>query len=115
MTKTQYQSLLGGLTQVHVRLDRVDQRLDQVDRRLDQTDDLVRSSHAELRRHFDVVAEHLEHKIGLVAEGLMSLGERFEASQRQTAAEFAQVRSEFRLAYTALDRRVSALENATGA
>jgi hypothetical protein len=74
-----------------------------------------REAHVETRRHFEVVAEHLEHKIGLVAEGLIGLEERFVAGQRQTAAEFVLVRSEIRLAYSALDQRISALENAAGA
>jgi hypothetical protein len=105
MTETQYQRLLDGLTQVSMRLDETQA---QTNLRLDRMEETIRSSNAETRRHFDVMVEHLEHKIGLVAEGLMSVEERFTAEFAQVRAE---LRSEIRLAYTALDHRISALEN----
>lgn len=102
------------LDNVDQRLDHVDQRLDKIDLRLNTVDETIRGSQAEMRRHFDIVVEHMDHKIGLVAEGLASLEQRFEAGQRQTGAEFSQLRvelrTEIRLAYTTLDGRISALE-----
>jgi light-regulated signal transduction histidine kinase (bacteriophytochrome) len=113
MTETQFQRLLAELAQVSRRIDkteasllqRLSDELAQVNRRIGETN-------AETRRHFDVVAEGLEHKIQLVAEGVMSLEERFEAAQRQNAAEHTLTRTEIRLTFGNLDRRVSALEQA---
>ena len=99
MTETQFQRLLAELAQVN--------------RRIDETNGRIEEANAETRRHFDVVVEGLEHKIELVAQGVMSLDERFEAARRENAAEHMLIRTEIRLAFGNLDRRVSALEQAS--
>ena len=43
------------------------------------------------RAHFDVVAERLESQIRVIAEGLMSLDQRFEDFRTETRTSFATV------------------------
>ena len=43
------------------------------------------------RAHFDVVAERLESQIRVIAEGLMSLDQRFEDFRTETRTNFATV------------------------
>lgn len=69
------------------------------------------------RDHFDVVAEGLEHKIQLVAEGVSANTQRIERVHVQVEdlqsglhREFEEVRSMIRLSYTELDRRLRSLE-----
>ena len=114
MTETQFQRLLDELAQVNRRIEnseasllqRLSDELAQVNRRIDE-------ANVETRRHFGVVAEGLRQDIGQVAEGVMSLEERFEAARRENAAEHTLIRTEIRLAFGNLDRRVSALEQAS--
>jgi len=75
------------------------------------------AAHTETRRHFGVVAERLETKIELVAEGVVAANERIDrldAKVDQLADhitnEFSDVRSLITLSHTQLDRRVRTLE-----
>jgi uncharacterized protein (DUF885 family) len=68
----------------------------------------------ELKRHFDIVAESLESKIQLVAEGVVNvdqkLDRRFDALKQEIEKESEETRALIRLSYTELDRRLATLE-----
>jgi hypothetical protein len=72
------------------------------------------SGREETRQHFNVVAERIESRLDLVAEGLRTLDEKFsrrfesvESKLEQTAGE-TQVMIKF--SHAELDRRVRSLE-----
>lgn len=72
---------------------------------------------AEIKRHFNVVAEGLEKKIQLVAEGVSALDERgSRVEDRMTSLEekmergFDEVKAMIKFSYAELDRRVMSLE-----
>ena len=48
----------------------------------------------EIKRHFGVVAEGLEHKIQLVAEGVANLDEKLERFRQEVTEEFKEVKVE---------------------
>lgn len=75
----------------------------------------VRDGFAEMRRHFDVVAEDLRGTIQLLAEGLSALNQRMDRFEIRMAEQFAELRDMIRLSYTDLDRRVRVLEGRAGA
>lgn len=69
------------------------------------------------REHFDAVAERVEDKVQLVAEGVAANAERMDRVQvhlgqfeTEMRREFEEVRSMIRLSYTELDRRLRSLE-----
>ena len=82
----------------------------------------------ETRRHFDVVGERLEHKIALVAEGVVAANERIDRLSNRVdeidakfegkidslaadmAREFDNTRSMIKFSHHELDRRVRTLE-----
>ena len=64
----------------------------------------------EIKRHFSVVAEGLEHKIQLVAEGITNVDEKLERFRQEVKEEFKETRSMIRFSYAELDRRVVAIE-----
>jgi len=55
---------------------------------------LIESTAAETRRHFDVVAERLESKIGVVADGVIAGNQRLDRLDGTMKEEFAEVRSD---------------------
>lgn len=69
---------------------------------------------AEIKRHFNVVAEGLGKKIQLVAESVALLDEKVD--RRITALEekmergFDEIKAMIKFSYAELDRRVSSLE-----
>ena len=72
----------------------------------------------DIKRHFGVVAEHLDSKIQAVAEGVAANGERIERLQSETRAGFARVDSRFgrlegetRKGFRDLGARVERLES----
>ena len=68
-----------------------------------------------IKRHFNVVAERLESRIQLLAEGLANLDEkverRFTALEARMTDQFEETRAMIRLSYTELDRRIRTLES----
>jgi len=68
----------------------------------------------EVKRHFSVVAEGLEHKIQQVAEGIANLNEKVDremtALRQEMRTEFGEVKSMLKFSYTELDRRIRSLE-----
>jgi hypothetical protein len=70
----------------------------------------------ETRRHFDVVAEGMDSRIQLVAEGVSSLTERLHRLEHNLREEIREARRDLTALLTAshtdLDRRVRRLESA---
>ena len=47
----------------------------------------------EIKRHFNVVAEGLEHKIQLVAEGITNVDKKMERLRQEVKEEFKETRT----------------------
>lgn len=71
---------------------------------------LIETTSAETRRHFDVVAERLESKIDVVAEGVVACTERIDRFEAKMHEEFNEVRSMIKFSHHELDRRVRTLD-----
>ena len=74
---------------------------------------------AEIKRHFDVVAEQLESQVKLVAEAVSAVDVKIDREigvlREEMHTEFEETRAMIRLSYAELDRRLRALEeNFTG-
>jgi hypothetical protein len=54
----------------------------------------------EIMRHFDVVAEGLESKIQILAEGQILVREELKAFRAEVAGEFSELRSMVKFSYT---------------
>jgi hypothetical protein len=65
---------------------------------------------AEIKRHFNVVAEGLEKKLQLVAEGVSALDERMTSLEEKMERGFDEVKAMIKFSYAELDRRVTSLE-----
>ena len=65
---------------------------------------------SEVKRHFNVVAERLESRIQLLAEGQASFDRKLEALESRMNEQFEETRAMIRLSYTELDRRLRTLE-----
>lgn len=64
----------------------------------------------EVKKHFDVVAESLESKIQLVAEGVLNVNEKLDLLKDEMHRESEETRALIKLSYTELDRRLTTLE-----
>ncbi len=64
----------------------------------------------EVKNHFDVVAESLESKIQLVAEGVLNINQKLDRLQVEMQGESQETRALIKLSYTELDRRLTTLE-----
>ncbi|MBI2543996.1 MAG: hypothetical protein HYV92_12505 [Candidatus Rokubacteria bacterium] len=65
----------------------------------------------EIKRHFGVVAEHLEGKVQLLAEGHEGLRREIREFREEVKAEFQEVKAMIKFSYAELDRRFRTLEN----
>ena len=101
---------------VDSRFDGTDKHLGRVDSRFDALDKKIDTKTAELRKHFDTVAENFDRKFDLLAEGLINLDEKLDrkTSSIETRMEqgFAETHALIKLTHTDLDRRVRVLEQA---
>ena len=61
----------------------------------------------EIKRHFNVVAEGLEHKIQLVAEGITNVDENMERFRQEVKEEFKETRIMIKFSHAELDRRIA--------
>jgi archaellum component FlaC len=88
----------------------VDHPLAAIDTRFNGIDNAI----VETRRHFELIAENLDSKIGAVAEMLVgridSVDAKVDALASEMASEFADVRSMFQFSHHELDQRVRVLE-----
>jgi chaperonin cofactor prefoldin len=82
----------------------------QVDARFDRLEAAIRTENAATRRHFEIVAEGLEQKIKVIADGHIALRDDFAALRvGQERVEAGQTRLEVR--QQALEFRQQALES----
>jgi DNA anti-recombination protein RmuC len=72
---------------------------------------------AEIKRHFNVVADGLEKNLRLVAEGVSALDDRVgRVEDRMTSLEekmergFDEIKAMIKFSYAELDRRVTSIE-----
>lgn len=109
MTDYQFQTLFAELAQVRRQSADTQQAVHALQHHVDV-------SLAEMRRHFEVLAEDLGGRIQLVAEGVTSLREwterRFDEERRERLADSAEIKAMIRVSYADLDRRVTRLEQA---
>jgi hypothetical protein len=56
----------------------------------------------EVKKHFDVVAESLESKIQLVAEGVLNVNEKLDRMKDDVHSESEETRALIKLSYTSL-------------
>ena len=84
-------------------------------RRIDTVVAQIQLAAEETRRHFDVVAEGMRADVRLVAEGVVSLGERVGRVGENLRQEIRETRRDLTalitVSYTDLDRRVRRLED----
>ena len=71
---------------------------------------MEREAVEEIKRHFGVIAEHLEGKIQLLAEGQEVLRREAQQFREEVRAEFQEVKAMIKFSYAELDRRVRSLE-----
>lgn len=75
---------------------------------------MEKSEIEEIKRHFGVIAEGLEHKIQLVAEGVANLNEKFDREmtslREENEAAHREILSAIKFSYAELDRRIRVLE-----
>ena len=64
----------------------------------------------EVKKHFDVVAESLDSKIQMVAEGVLNVSEKLDRLKVEMHGESQETRALIKLSYTELDRRLTTLE-----
>jgi len=70
----------------------------------------VREGLTDTRRHSVVLAEDLQSKIQLVAEGVAAVRSELQEFRTEVDQRFTEVESRNRLGYTDLDRRLQAVE-----
>ena len=63
----------------------------------------------ETKRHFGVVAEDIDHKVQLVAEGVVNLGERLGQFREEMGHEFRETQAMIRFSYADLQRQLEDL------
>ena len=102
---------------VYRRFDAIDQRFDMVDRRFDavdqrfgEVDRKIDEKFEGAKRHFGVLAEGLEGKIALIAEGHLVLQRQLQEHVEQNQAEHRETVALLTSSYGDLDRRVTRLE-----
>ena len=77
---------------------------------MNETEDRTSQLLSEIKEHFNVVAESLESKIQLVAEGVVNVDEKLDRQTRAMHEESEETRALIKLSYSELDRRLTTLE-----
>jgi len=72
---------------------------------------MEKSEVEEIKRHFSVVAEGLEYKIQLLAEGITNVDEKLERFRKEVKEEFKEAKSMIKFSFAELDRRITTLES----
>ncbi len=72
---------------------------------------MEKSEVEEIKRHFSVVAEGLEYKIQLLAEGITNVDEKLERFRQEVKEEFKEAKSMIKFSFAELDRRITAIES----
>lgn len=63
----------------------------------------------ETKRHFAAIAEEIDHKVQLVAEGVVNLGERLGQFREEMGHEFRETQAMIRFSYADLQRQIEDL------
>jgi len=95
---------------VDERFGAVDERFGAVDQRFGEVNRKIDEKFEEAKRHFGVVAEGLEGKIVLIAEGHLVLQRQLQEHVEQNQAEHRETVALLTSSYGDLDRRVTRLE-----
>ena len=77
---------------------------------MNEPEDRASQMLSEVKKHFDVVAESLEGKIQLVAEGVLNVNEKLDRLKDEMHRESEETRALIKLSYAELDRRLTTLE-----
>jgi chromosome segregation ATPase len=75
------QALDGRVQTLDGRVQALDQHVQSLDERVETLDERVQTEGITTRRHFDVIAESLRDDIRIIAEGLIALDAKFEATR----------------------------------
>jgi len=78
---------------------------------LDRKFHAVDEKFEETKRYFDVVAEGMEYKIQLVAEGVANLNEKMDRHIEENEAAHREILSAIKFSYAELDQRIRVLES----
>lgn len=111
-------------TKIDDRFEQIDQRFEQIDTRFAKIDDRfakadegfarIEGKLADLRTHFDVIAESWDSKFAMLYDFFMAHAERtdrrFDELTALVQANHAELRATIKMTYASLDRRVTALE-----
>jgi hypothetical protein len=71
---------------------------------------VTKSKDDDIRRHFDVVAEHLQSQNQQLAEGIAGTNERIERLQAEVQRGFSEMGSLMKLSYGQLGKRLTRVE-----
>ena len=96
------QQVQGLARQIQGLREETSQRFTKVDERFDQMDEQLRLT--------DVKVERLRDDIKQVAEGVVMVNEKMDASKLEVAREFSDVKALIQSGYRDLDKRVKVLE-----
>ena len=91
------------------RFGQLDRRLEQVDQRFDEVDHRIEQRYEDAKHYFGVIAEELDQKVRLVAEGVASLNEKFERFQDEIRREFRETQAMIRFSHVELQRQIDNL------
>ena len=96
------QQIQGFREETSHRFDRVDERLAKAEEKLGQLDEQLRWT--------DVKVEALHNDIRQVAEGVIMMNQKLDASKEEVAREFKDTKALLQAGYRDLDKRVKVLE-----
>ena len=104
-------------SKIDQRLERMDQRFSEMDQRFERMDGFDRKVDQfkdEIIHQFHVISEDVISQVKLVAEGVISLDEKFTREisifRRENEQAHEEIKAMIKFSYAELDRRISALE-----
>lgn len=86
---------------------RIDASAAETQRHFDETAERLAK---DMRTHFDVVAEGMDHKIGLIAESVLMVNEKLDRESVARHQGFADTQAMIKFSHAELDRRIHAVE-----
>ncbi|GEM_PF-1058473 len=96
------------------RFERMDHQFGQMDQRMDGFDRKVDQFKDEIIHQFHVISKDVISQVKLVAEGVISLDEKFTQEisifRRENEQAHEEIKAMIKFSYAELDRRISALE-----
>ncbi len=95
--------------EVDHRFEVMDQRVGAMDARFDEVHRRIDEKATETQQHFDVVAERLESRVELLAEGFRGVDRQLQEQRAQSESAHRELMAMVRLSYRDLRRRVNRL------